>query len=531
MKSSTPCRSQRFRSGRKCLLVLLVILCFIYGRGGETGFAHSDSSHELHASNDHNSKPEQSTVQAGATIYNHMCIFCHGEDGNGGGRAMAYLYPWPRDFRKGVFKHHTTPAGSLPLDSDIFRTISRGIPGTAMPSWRTAMSEEEIYSVIKYIKTFSKRFEEEKPGAPIEIGNIPATTPERIRNGQNLFAELQCEKCHGADLKGDSEAAESLFDIWNHQLFIYDLTNPNTYKWGYEKKDIYITLTAGVEGTPMKSFAHLPESDRWDLASFIESKVRMDMLQKAEYEVDIHVKKTNLPIEPNPEGAMWKDALVNEVHLMPLSARSNPINRIRVKSFINDQEIGICVEWDDETPDRSSTRHQDFKDAVAVEFALGDVTLHAHGHNEPFFGMGNRGKVVNIWQWRADWQQEIEVKKKLETVTQDMDTDTMIYGGEVNSVDALNPFREVPVEELNAEGFGTLTPQPLTKQNVNGNGVWKNGKWKVVFRRSLKSLNKWDVDFDAKKGPILMAFAIWDGAHSDRNGRKTVSMWQRLNLP
>ena len=64
----------------------------------------------------------------GATVYKHMCVFCHGPDGNGGGKAMAYLYPWPRDFRKGVFKHRTTPSGSLPLDRDIYETISRGIP-------------------------------------------------------------------------------------------------------------------------------------------------------------------------------------------------------------------------------------------------------------------------------------------------------------------------------------------------------------------------------------------------------------------
>jgi hypothetical protein len=188
------------------------------------------------------------------------------------------------------------------------------------------------------------------------------------------------------------------------------------------------------------------------------------------------------------------------------------------------------VEWDDKSEDRSSSRHQDFKDAVALEFALGDVLLHEHGHNEPFFGMGNRGKVVNIWQWRADWQTEIETKEKLKYATEGMDLDTMIFGGEVNPVDALNPFRDVPVEELNAEGFGTLTPQPQTKQNILGKGVWKEGVWRVVFYRTLDSLNKWDVKF-GKKQPVLMSFAIWDGAHQDRNGRKVVSMWQRLHVP
>lgn len=531
MKFFTQCQNQRSRFAK---YFLIFIVSLLFGRGDEVGFAESaapekEASPHAHAHGGGESGKDPLTT--GATIYKHMCIFCHGEDGNGGGKATAYLYPWPRDFRKGVFKYHTTPVGTIPLDSDIARTISRGIPGTAMPSWRAALSEEEMYAVVKYIKTFSRRFDDEKPKAPVEVGVPPATTPPAVAKGQRIFNEMQCGRCHGEGLKGDGPLADQLFDMWDHRSFIYDLTNPNAYKWGYEKKDIYLTLTLGVEGTPMKPYGHLTEEDRWGLAAFIQSKIQMDKLQKAEHEVDIRVVKTENPIDMDPDAAMWKEVPASEVHLMPLSARSNPINRIKVQSLMNSKEIGIRLEWNDETLNQTSSRHEDFKDAVAVEFALGGATLHEHGHNEPFFGMGNRGKVVNIWQWRADWQYEIAVKKKLERATQDMDLDVMIFGGETNPVDSLNPFREVPVEELNAEGFGTLTPQPLTKQNVNGNGVWKDGKWKVVFKRVIESTNKWDMDFIGNKGPVLIAFAVWDGAHSDRNGRKTISMWQRLNLP
>ena len=96
------------------------------------------------------------------------------------------------------------------------------------------------------------------------------------------------------------------------------------------------------------------------------------------------------------------------------------------------------------------------------------------------------GKVVNIWQWRADWQTEIETKEKLEYATKGLDLDTMIFGGEVNPVDALNPFRDVPVEELNAEGIWD-TDSPASNQaecawakgfGKTGNGVWCSfGPW------------------------------------------------------
>lgn len=541
MKFYIPFQNLKFPSSKVCFLSLLAAWFILLGQGGNLAFAHPAASagekkdttvtpqHHGHSQGGHGADVEKGSVQAGATIYKHMCVFCHGEDGNGGGKANAYLYPWPRDFRKGIFKYHTTPGGSLPLDSDLFRTISRGIPGTSMPSWRTALSEDEIYAVIKYIKKFARRFDEEKPRPPVHISAPPVTTLESVARGEKLFNEMRCERCHGPDLKGDSPIADQLFDIWDHLLFIYDLTNPNSYKWGYEKKDIFMTLTVGVDGTPMRSYTHLAEEERWDLAAFVQSKINMGQLQKAEYEVDLHVKKTDKPIDLDPNAQMWSTAPANVVHLMPLSARTNPINMVKVQSLINDQDIGIRLEWNDDTQNQSSSRHQDFKDALAVEFALGDVVLHEHGHNEPFFGMGNRSKVVNIWQWRADWQQEIEIKKKLDQVASDPNMDVRVFGGEVYPVESQTPFRESPVEELNAEGFGTLTPQPLTKQNVSGFGIWKDGKWTVVFKRTVKSLNKWDVDFS--KGPILTAFAIWDGAHSDRNGRKTISMWQRLNLP
>ena len=469
-------------------------------------------------------------VTLGETVYKHMCTFCHGVDGNGGGKAMAYLYPWPRDFRKGIFKHRTTPPGSLPLDKDIYQTIQRGLPGTAMPGWKNALTEEETWSVVQYIKSFSERFENEIPRPAIEPGPVPPAMPESITTGEKLYKELRCHGCHGTDLQGEGPQAEELYDIWDHRVFVYDLTNPNAYKFGYEPTDIYMTLTTGIDGTPMKNYSHLTDKERWDLTAFLLSKLEIDRIRESDYEIDLNATKVEDEFVLDPYHELWDKIPEKAVHLLPLNARKSHISHIKIRSAINDNAVAFRLEWADPTPDRSSSRHQDFKDAIAMEFALGDVLLHKHGHNEPFFGMGQRGKVVNIWQWRADWQTEIETKEKLEYATKGMDLDAMIFGGEVNPVDALNPFRDVPVEEMNAEGFGTLTPQPRTKQNILGKGTWKDGRWSVVFYRTLDSLNKWDKKFSNDQ-PILVAFAIWDGSQQDRNGRKVVSMWQKLHLP
>jgi DMSO reductase family type II enzyme heme b subunit len=469
-------------------------------------------------------------IGKGGAIYKHMCVYCHGVDGNGGGKATAYLYPWPRDFRNGVFKYRSTPSGSLPLDKDIYTTISKGVPGTAMPAWVDSLTEEEIWSVVAYIKTFSDKFKNDKPKPSIVLNLPPNVDDALLKKGQNLFNASKCNKCHGTDLKGDGPLADDLFDIWEHRAFVYDLTDPNNLKRGFDIKSIYLTLTSGIDGTPMKAYMGLSESDRWALSAFIESKVEKGIYKKAKYEDVLTVTHVEDEIRADPKSPVWKNIPSKVVHLLPLNSRKRPIVRIKFKGIINDDGVAFLLEWEDETSNKSSSRHEDFKDAVAIEFALGSVILHEHGHNEPFFGMGNRGKVVNIWQWRADWQQDIETKEELEYATEDMDMDGMIFGGEVNPVDSINPFREQPVEEMNAEGFGTLTPQPLTKQNVEGKGIWEDGKWKVAFYRPLDSLNRWDIKFD-RKIPILVAFAIWDGEYRDIDGRKTVAMWQRLFLP
>ena len=60
--------------------------------------------------------------------------------------------------------------------------------------------------------------------------------------------------------------------------------------------------------------------------------------------------------------------------------------------------------------------------------------------------------------------------------------------------------------------------------------LWVNRENNKSKSSVIDSLNKWDKQFSNDQ-PILVAFAIWDGTEQDRNGRKVVSMWQRLHLP
>jgi len=472
---------------------------------------------------------EELLLSRGRNIYLHMCVFCHGEDGDSGGAAVEYLYPWPRDFRKGIFKFRSTPTGTLPRDEDIYRTIIKGVPGTSMPAWGASLSPEDTWALVNLIKNFSPRFKSEQPGNAMNIPDPPPATPEMIARGEKLFAQHKCVNCHGKSGRGDGKMAESLMDVWKHSVFVHDITSPAYLKFGHTAKDIFRTLSTGLDGTPMSSYAHLPEEDRWALVQFIRSRFVREF-KKAEFETDLFSywvdKELNLSID-NP---VWEGVKATELVMRPLSARIGAVETINFASINNGKQLAIRLRWDDPTKNDFNAERQDyFTDGIAVQLALGDVTLHTHGHNEPFFGMGNRGKAVNIWHWKAGRAKAIAAEDDREYAG-GMDMDALIYGGMRNNpVAGLTIIKKSEVEELNAEGFGTITPQPEEKQNVIGHGEWKDGVWTVIFIRDMKKTGEWDVNL-IRKDAALTAFAIWDGEKEDRNGRKVISVWQRLNI-
>ena len=85
-------------------------------------------------------------------------------------------------------------------------------------------------------------------------------------------------------------------------------------------------------------------------------------------------------------------------------------------------------------------------------------------------------------------------------------------------------IRVSPIEDLNAEGFSTLTTQ--AHQDVQGNGNWSNNRWSVVFKRALTSGDANDTQFTGGKTP--MAIAVWNGQNKERNGQKAVTQWNEL---
>lgn len=82
----------------------------------------------------------------GKRVYGTYCVNCHGQSGKGDGPIGKSLVP---------------PAANLTVlgkksDKDILRSILKGRPGTAMPSWKHDLSSQEINDVLAYIRTLGQ---------------------------------------------------------------------------------------------------------------------------------------------------------------------------------------------------------------------------------------------------------------------------------------------------------------------------------------------------------------------------------------
>jgi cytochrome c oxidase cbb3-type subunit 2 len=189
-----------------------------------------------------------SLIARGRQVYEKYCVGCHGPRGDGNGPAAVRLLTRPRDFTSGIFKFRSTDSGSLPLDSDLYRTISRGLSRVSMPAF-PLMPEGEKVAVIEYIKTFYPRWEAEQnrrrivpvPQAPDDL-----TDELRVRRGRVIYVEMQCSQCHGIDGQGTGATRTEYVDAWGHPQRPFNFTR-GSLKGGDAPADVYRTFMTGLQ--------------------------------------------------------------------------------------------------------------------------------------------------------------------------------------------------------------------------------------------------------------------------------------------
>jgi putative heme-binding domain-containing protein len=132
-------------------------------------------------------------IQEGASLFRANCSPCHGLNAKGGGRGP--------DLTAGHWVHGST-------DADLFRTVTRGVPGTEMPA--NALDDPEVWAILAYVRSLAPAKTEAVSGDPAK--------------GKKIFWETEgCSTCHmvrgrggvlGPDLSrvGEARSADYLID-------------------------------------------------------------------------------------------------------------------------------------------------------------------------------------------------------------------------------------------------------------------------------------------------------------------------------
>jgi DMSO reductase family type II enzyme heme b subunit len=479
------------------------------------------------------------SIPPGQLIYEQQCAACHGATGDGNGPASVWLYPKPRNFSAGQFKIKSTPGQALPTDDDLLQVITRGMPGSSMPSF-SYLSEQERRDAVSFVKQltaytnqagqFVNRFKEASAlgelAAPVEVPSETPNTVQELTLGREMFQKMQCALCHGETGAGDGPQVPSLKDAAGLPVQPRDF-NTGLFRGGHTGRDLYLRIYNGLAGTPMVPYGEdqLTPAERWALVHYVQSLRRTDvavndLLTPEDGLIPVR-RVTRLPVAPMDN--YWETLDPVRVPLNPLWPEPKQVYAVSVSAVTDGKDLALLLQWRDDLPQHTAIRVQDFQDAAAIQFSM----TGEYG----FLGMGDVKNPVNLWQWKAGWQTEVnEGAPELRDVYNSMHVDGDIPGDFNTAADARNvtsqPHKS-PIEDANARGFGSFVSQPVAQQNVRGKGVWHDSFWRVVFVRALQSTDADDVKFATGK-PVPVAFAIWDGEQGDRNGRKMISNWYQL---
>jgi len=195
------------------------------------------------------------------------------------------------------------------------------------------------------------------------------------------------------------------------------------------------------------------------------------------------VRADDAPDEPT--GDAWATVPSVEVPLASApsglpNASDTSVESLRVQAARTDERFFLRLSWADPTADRNVTGPRQFVDAAAVQVPVNESA-------RPPISMGSTSSPVNVWYWRAD-------------------------GGS---------------EELLAGGAGTTTA--FGSGQVDTTTAYDDGRWTVVVSRTVAAdaTNRTTLAVDHN---VDVAFAVWNGSHMERSGRKSVSEWYHFAL-
>lgn len=165
---------------------------------------------------------EDKHVAQGRKLFNRYCVPCHGPGGKGDGYNAKNLDPHARDLTDSKEQYMVKLS-----NKEIYEVIEKGGRGVdlsaMMPTWGLTFSEEEIWSLVAYVRTLHPykgekvKFDKDKPYSTARVRVPPvqeaefrelmekvddAKKQELIDHGKEAFEDFGCIACHKVGNKG-----------------------------------------------------------------------------------------------------------------------------------------------------------------------------------------------------------------------------------------------------------------------------------------------------------------------------------------
>jgi mono/diheme cytochrome c family protein len=510
--------------------------------------------------------------ELGRELYARHCAACHGPDGSGQGVAAAFLFPKPRDFRAGRFRLVST-SNNVPSRADLHDVLLRGMPGSSMPPWPHLSQQERDALVTEVMRLryeglkerYLKALREEEglsdeeiaaaeaqaelrqhaerfvtPGESSPVPEIPPPDESSVARGRAIYAAAGCLQCHGEQGKGDG--GQKMFDDEGYTTAPRDFT-AGIFKGGHDPVSLFRRIAYGMPGTPMPSSKQLTPEQTIDLAHYVRS---LSTDEQREATVLNRERIAVQAVAALPRGihdAQWQGVASVSPRMTPLWWRDGADPGLQVQAVHDGHSIAMRLTWRDETPDWRALQGDAFEDAVAVELYRGDA--------EPFLGMGDPQSPIDVWFWDADRQSADDLEDQYPNVVVDIYpfneplVDTAEYQ-RAGTQRAQQPEVSLPAQatgnqiapdraasggsSLAAGGPGSVTFRVPQSQIVEAQGDWTGGRWTVVMTRRLTVESPAEGVSLEPGGKASAAFAVWDGAVQDRDGKKLITIWQDLVL-
>ncbi|HEX9729923.1 MAG TPA: c-type cytochrome [Gemmatimonadales bacterium] len=448
-------------------------------------------------------------LENGKALYDKWCAGCHGDTGAGDGEAAAYMLPRPRDFTRGLYQIRTTASGELPTDADLRAVIDEGMPGTAMPGWKTRLSSGDRDDVIAYIKSFSAFFEGASP-QPMAFGKAPGRSDEGLAEGARVYREMECFKCHGDAGRGDGPSAPTMTDDWDHPIRPADLTRPWTFNGGGAVADIYRRMRTGLDATPMPSFsdaidaAVVTEEQLWRVAQFVRSLGP----EQPEVREVIRAVRLSGAMPADPTDSLWGSIEPQYIPMVGQIVRAPrtfapAVDGLWVRAVHDGTTLAMLVTWSDpsaspdaawqEWLDRLSAVMQDADGVMAAvqgpdRLAIQFPARPSEGMQRPYFLGGDSRRPVYSWRWSS---------------TPDQLT--------VGTASGLDQFVAGASEVAHVAAFDA-------------------GQWSIQITRSLAPADATASPTFAEGEAIPIAFQVADGSSGETGIRGSVSAWYAIYL-